>query len=832
MMQDDPADALNGPLADVAAAVADGSEVDWTLARGRIADASDQRILRELELIAALSKELRESSDVPTGPTSPPPLASSPPGPRGAGSDPGWRPTWGPLQIDSEIGRGSFGRVLKAWEPRLQRDVALKLLDNVPAASEDAVVAEARLLAQIRHDNVVTVFGADRFDGEVGFWMEYIEGHTLRQMYDHYGRFGAQEALLVAVDLCRALAAVHRAGFVHGDVKAQNVMRQTGGRIVLTDFGAARLIEVTAGRRQRTTVTPLYVAPEVLLGGTPTPRSDLYSVGVLLYYLVTGQFPVGGISVDGFRLAHATGRRTLLRDVRPDLPPSFIRVVDAATAALPEDRPESAGALEALIERAAGRVSTTPFTRRDVRGAADAAAERSIVVLPFADLSADHSLGYFCDGLAEEIIHALARISGLRVVPRASAFRVEAQTTNAQEIGSVLNVKTVLQGSVRAAGAQVRVTARLMDAVTGVQLWSEQFTRDTSDILGVQEDIAAAACRELGVRLTPAPKEASILKPGSAGSDVYTLYLKGRYCWNQRTEAALQKSAAYFQAAIGKEPDYAPPYAALAEAYTTLGLYGVLAPHDIMPRARAAARRAIEIADDSAGAHATLACIAAVYDWEWREAAIGYHRAIDVNPGDPSAHHWYAINYLVPLRRFEEAAIELGRAAEADPLSMAIRASFGIRSYFAHDFVQAERELRDCLELDPGSPTARLFLGLTLVEMSRADDAIRELETATQVAASPEMRAALAYGCARGGHADRARGLLRELLLAAQERYVSPSLIAEVHAGFGDADSAITWLERASDVRAADLAWLAVRPVFDALRPDARFNALVARMQQ
>ena len=304
-------------------------------------------------------------------------------------------------------------------------------------------------------------------------------------------------------------------------------------------------------------------------------------------------------------------------------------------------------------------------------------------------------------------------------MPRASAFRVEAEAKNVQQIRSALNVKSVLQGSVRMTGNQACVTARLTDAVTGTQLWAERFIRDMSDIVGVQEDIARAVCRELGLRLTPETKPASALKAGRSGSDVYTLYLEGRYCWNQRTELALQKSAAYFHAAIEKEPDYAPAYAALAEAYTTMGLYGVLAPHDIMPRARSAARRAIEIAGHAASPHATAACIAGVYEWNWREAAVGYHRAIALNPDDPSAHHWYAINYLVPLRRFEEAATVLRLAAAADPLSMAIRASAGIRSYFAHDFAEAERELRYCLDLDPGSPTARLFLGLTLAEVGR-----------------------------------------------------------------------------------------------------------------
>ena len=813
------------PLLDeLAAGAADWRDIDWQSARDRMTDPAHHGVIRELETIAILSKALQ-----------PPGFDSAPPaqGPCQATANPTPLPllpgaSWGPLKILSEIGRGSFGQVVKAWEPRLQREVALKLLDGVPATSEEAVVAEARLLAQIRHDNVVTVYGADCYDGRVGFWMEYIEGRTLWQMYNQYGAFGPQEALLVGVDLCHALAAVHRAKFVHGDVKAQNVMRQVGGRIVLADFGAARLAETGVLRRPVTVVTPHYAAPEILLGVPPSAQSDLYSLGVLLFYLVTGQFPVSGGTVEDFRVAHANGRRTLLRDVRPDLSPSFIRVVDAATAALPEERPESAGALEALIERALGRVSMVSPWNRSPSLTEDS--ETSIAVLPFVDLSKEQNLAYFCDGLAEEIIHALSGIPGLRVVPRTSAFSSELRTTNAQQVGSILQVTTVLQGSVRATGEQILVTVRLTDGATGVQLWAQRFVREMSDIVGVQEDIANAACREMGIRLAPETKRASALRPGSGGSDVYTLYLKGRYCWNQRTELALQKSTAYFHAAIEKEPEYAPAYAALAEAYTTIGLYGVLAPGDIMPRAKVAARRAIEIASDSASAHATAACIAAVYDWDWPEAARGYHRAIEVNPDDPSAHHWYAINYLVPLGHFNEAATELGLAAAADPLSMAIRASVGIRSYFAHDFSSAERELRHCLELDPGSPTARLFLGLTLAELARTEDAIRELETATQVAASPEMTAALAYACARGGRLERATELLDQLLALAEQRYVSPSLIAQVHAGLGSTDAALQWLEQASSVRAVDLAWLAVRPVFDALRPEPRFNALVARI--
>ena len=350
---DDDAD---GPLAELAGAVADGLEIDWVAARNPSHDPGHDGLMFELQTIASLSRVPRGNSDDPLEPAPTPPPAGDPPQParRVHRNLRPPSPFLGTAPHLREVGRGSFGRVMRAWEPRLQREVALKLLDPVPVRTEETVVAEARLLAQIRHDNVVTVFGADCFDETVGFWMEFVEGRTLGQMYDQHGAFGAQEALLIAVDLCRALAAVHRAGFVHGDVKAQNVMRQVGGRIVLTDFGAARLGR--DGRRAAIApiVTPSYAAPEVLLGAAPTVQSDLYGVGVLLFYLVTGRFPVWGRTIEDFRIAHASGHRTLLRDLRPDLPPSFIRVVDAATSSAAGRTPGECRRAR-RVDRASGR---------------------------------------------------------------------------------------------------------------------------------------------------------------------------------------------------------------------------------------------------------------------------------------------------------------------------------------------------------------------------------------------------------------------------------------------------------------------------------------------
>ena len=477
--------------------------------------------------------------------------------------------------------------------------------------------------------------------------------------------------------------------------------------------------------------------------------------------------------------------------------------------------------MEALLERAVGW--------RSGRTAADRA--RSIAVLPFSDLTAERSLDFFCGGVAEEIANALTRVTGLHVVSCNSNVRFDGSPEDVRRAARLLDVDTVLEGSVRAAGRRLRIISRLIDAAAGTQRWSQRFDSDLDDVFAVQDEIANAVVRALGVAAGgQAGAPAAAVSPSTRNVEAYTLYLKGRHAWNQRSEAALHKSVGLFQAAVERDPGYAEAYAALAEAYATLGLYGVLPPQKTMPPARAMAARAISLLDTLPSPAATIGCIAAVYEWDWAEAGRHFTRAIELNPAHPAAHHWYAINYLVPLGRFAEAEAELKRAVDADPLAMPIRASVGLRSYFARRYGDAARELRETFELDAASVPARLFLGLTLVEMAQTADALGELEVAARLSRSPEVIAALAYACARGNNADRARALLAELLALSSGRYVSASLVAQVHCGLGEVALAIDWLERAAAARAADLAWLAVRPVFDAARSDGRFAALQARV--
>jgi len=336
-------------LLKLAEAVADGFDVAWADAEASAKSPEQREIIRHLRVLADLANLHRSG---PIEDSSTPAVLND----ETARSSPLF-PSWGPLEIRAEVGSGTFGAVYRAWDPRLDREVALKILRGLRSTEEDLasiVIKEARVLARLRHPNVITVFGADCFDGQVGLWMEFVHGRTLKEIEKEQGPFSAREAMLIGLDLCHALAAVHKAGFLHRDIKAQNVMRETGGRIVLMDFGAAAVLSPQTEWRASLTGTPAYLAPEVLQGDPPTVRSDLYSLGVLLYYLVSGEFPIMARSLPELREAHEQKKRRLLRDLRPDLPSTFVRVIDNAIATSPDQRPDSAGALEALFEAAMG----------------------------------------------------------------------------------------------------------------------------------------------------------------------------------------------------------------------------------------------------------------------------------------------------------------------------------------------------------------------------------------------------------------------------------------------------------------------------------------------
>jgi serine/threonine-protein kinase len=522
----------NEILASVAGAIADGRPVDWTATDSADLSPEVRVLLAQLQVLERVhAVHTRGSSGASSGLTTP----------ENETKPESSLPAWRHLDLLEVLGTGAFGVVYRAWDPHLAREVALKVLTR-DASFGALVIQEASLLARVRHPNVVSIYGADRFNGEVGLWMELVRGRTLKDVIRERGTFGAREAALVGLDLTRALAAVHGAGLVHRDVKAQNVMREEGGRIVLMDFGAGIDVE-SEGRtfRQKLIGTPVYVAPEQFDEPHSTPRSDIYSLGVLLYHIVTGSYPITASDLPSAEAAHEKGERRRLRDARPDLPAGFIRIVERAMHPDPQERYATAGELEVdladfvvrddrrIQEAATARERQSErhtllaaalaavvlvtasiagwmyWSRRDrsPEYPATAAGLRSIAVLPFANLTGDPAQDYFVDGMTDLLNDHLASISSLRVTSRTSAMSFKDAKQPATRIGSALNVEGLIEGSVARSGDQLRVTVQLIHAGTDVRLWGHTYEREVKDAFRLQSEIARTIAGELRAVFDP-----------------------------------------------------------------------------------------------------------------------------------------------------------------------------------------------------------------------------------------------------------------------------------------------------------------------------------------
>src|SRR5262245_37302933 len=809
------------PLLALAESIANGTVVDWDAAAAATPD--QRELIGQLRVLWELARAHRDADAAL--PFASPATVAPPSPPIG---------TWAQLALLEELGAGSFGVVYRAWDPHLAREVALKVVGSGSVAALDTsrIAREGRLLARLRHPNIVTVYGAAVEQGRVGLWMELIRGITLAEAVTKQGPFSARDAALVGLDVCRALAAVHRAGLLHRDVKAQNVMREDGGRIVLMDFGTGREIDAKGPPGKPEIVgTPLYLAPEIFRGEPASVRTDVYSAGVLLYHLVTASFPHPAKTVDELRQRITTLPPVKLRDARPELPATFVRVVSEAIADDPEARYESAGALEQDLLEALDDMhdGQRPIAIAGSRlSGARLGRIPSIAVLPFLDLSRHKDLDYFAEGISEEITNALTRIPGLRVAARTSAFQFRGRTEDIRRVGDVLNVETVLEGSVRATEGRLRVIAQLSNTTTGYQLWSERFEQPLENVFAVQDEIAEAVARTLRVQLGA---DDEVRSTPSNNLDAYTSYLKGRHLWNKRTEPDLLKSLSFFRTALRHDPDYALAHAGLADAYATLGIYGTLPPAEVAQKAREAAQAAMSLSGDMPEALTALGCIRAVHDWNWSEAERLLRQAIALHQSYPTAHQWLALHVLVPLQRFHEAEAELQLALERDPLSRAVTTSIGMAAYYSNRYENAVDDFTRTLELDDAFPLAHAFRALACTELGRHDEAVSSAEAAMHLSgANPEIHAAAAYVYGRAGHTQKAQALFDGLTALAQNRYVSASLLAQAGIAVCDVATTLDRLEQACQQRAADLAWIAVRPAFKPLRLEARFSALCERM--
>ena len=457
------------------------------------------------------------------------------------------------------------------------------------------------------------------------------------------------------------------------------------------------------------------------------------------------------------------------------------------------------------------------------------APEHSIAVLPFVNLSADPENGYFCDGMAEEILNALSSIPSLRVASRTSSFTFKGAAEDIRAIGEKLRVRTVLEGSVRRADTTLRVTAQLINVADGFHLWSQTYDREMKDVFAIQDEIARAIVNALKVNLGSGAG-AVLVEPHTDNLEAYALYTKARYLWRRKSASALTKCIEYFEQAIALDPCYSLAYAGLADSYITLGYWNYLPPQQVFPRARAAADSAVGIDDRLAEAHTSRACVSLLYDWDWPRAEQGFLRAIQLQDGYSTAHFWYAC-YLWSMGRPAESVDQATRAQVLAQLSPVVNANLGWALYFERRYDEAITQCVHALDLDTHALMTYTVLGQAYAAASRYDDAISALHSAVGFSGGASFTsAALGYACGKGGKRREARKILNELQERSTANYVSPFCEALVHIGLGDTDQALDCLDRAYEEHSHWLVYAKVWPLLDDLRSDARFAALLGKV--
>jgi serine/threonine-protein kinase len=746
----------------------------------------------------------------------------------------------GPYEIVGVLGAGGMGEVYRARDNRLGRDVAIKILPESFANDAEAVArfrGEARLLATLNHANIVGIYDIGAEAGVSFVVFELVEGDTLRRRLSG-GALSPAVAINYARQIAEGIGAAHDRGIVHRDLKPENLIVARDSRIRILDFGVAKTQTRTRDTAETMAAvtrpgvivgTMGYMAPEQLRAKDIDQRVDLFALGVILYEMLTGSRLFRGETDIEVAAAILTQDIENPTATHPAVSPQLGGLVCRLVARDPDDRFQSAReVIEALddlgieLHERTGRTVSTTGQRQTPKA--------TVAVLPFSDMSPQKDQDYLCDGIAEEIISALGRATGLRVVARSSAFQFKGGAHDVRDVGRKLGATAVLEGSVRKSGNRIRIGVQLANVEGGVQIWSERYDREIEDVLAMQDEIAVNVAEALQARLAPAAANPTPVQ--TSDLNAYTHYLKARYYWNRRTETDLDQSLHYFREALRRDPSYARAHAGLADALVTLAVYGAKAPADVVPGARASAKRALELDPTLASAHACLGCIESLHDWSWASAARQFRHAISLGPEEGASHQALATNYFVPLGRFDEALSELQLAMALDPLSLAVSSTLGVTLYYAGRYDEAERALLDTLRLDDRFSFAHLFLGHVRAAQARYPEAISSVERALQLGGRvPEALGALGYALAASGVADGARGVLEELTNVSQRRYASPASFAQIHIGLGDHRAALDAITRAAEVRALDLAWLLLRPQFASLRSDPGFDAVVASMR-
>lgn len=767
----------------------------------------------------------------------------------------------GHFRVQEEIGSGGMGRVYKAVDERLERFVALKFLnrdlDHIDSEKE-RFIKEAKTASSLDHANICTIYEIGETEaGQIYIAMAYYHGRTLREMIDE-GPLPIETAVEIVIQIAAGIEAAHNHDIIHRDLKPSNIMVTQEGVVKILDFGLAKL----RGQQELTKKGVLlgtldYMSPELFQSDAVSKKSDIWSLGVMMYEMLVGKKPFTGKSEQAIMYAILNALPPAISKSRPEVPTWLDQVVEKTLAKDDLDRFESMGTLKNQLSGSRKKggaglgkhkkwlaitgailvlllVSWLVIMDRagsdGSPGKAQVKGELSIAVLPFKDISANGNQAFFCDGMAEELINALSKIDGLKVTSSTSSAYFKDKVLEIGEIGRRLKVKNVIEGSVGKDQQQIRIFIRLVQVKTGYQLWAHKYQTKIENIFPLQEEIASKIADTLKIKLVK-EKSTELFKRYTSNLEAYNAYMKGRHFWNRRFPEDLAKGLEYFRKAIRIDPEYALAYVGLADTYHLMTSYTMIPPRRAFPLARTSAQKALEIDPGLGEAHNSLAAVKLLFDWDWKGAEREFKRALELNPNHVTAHEWYAI-YLAIHNRLPEALRQMRMAVKLDPFSTSSLTGVARHLYFARQYDQAVRQFEKVLEIDPNCFWAMAHLGQTLIQMDRFARAEAVFKKAILLTREkePGMLAGLAFTYANGGQAAGARKILTMLIDRSKQSYVPAFYIACIYMALNEKPQTFRWLEKAFQERSEWMIYLGIEPCLDPISSEPQFIGLLSKV--